>query len=192
MKAKLPAGDWLWPAIWLLPRDNEFGNWPASGEIDLMESRGNDASYPAEGNNMFGSTLHFGPDYTQDAYMKAHESYTLPSGSLADDFHVYGLYWDEDQLYTYIDEDSQRVLEVDFTTQSCWDLGEFPDYFANPWVNEPNSAPFNREYYIIMNVAAGGTNGYFPDGVGGKPWTDASPTAVNDFYSAQSTWYQTW
>lgn len=46
VKAKLPKGDWLWPAIWLLPRHNEYGNWPASGEIDIMESRGN-VGYPA-------------------------------------------------------------------------------------------------------------------------------------------------
>lgn len=41
VRARLPKGDWLWPAIWLLPRWNNYGNWPASGEIDLMESRGN-------------------------------------------------------------------------------------------------------------------------------------------------------
>ena len=42
IKAKLPKGDWLWPAIWMLPAHNEYGQWPASGEIDIMESRGND------------------------------------------------------------------------------------------------------------------------------------------------------
>ena len=45
-KDKLLNGDWLWPAIWLLPRHNEYGNWPASGEIDIMESRGN-VGHPA-------------------------------------------------------------------------------------------------------------------------------------------------
>ena len=51
IKAKLPKGDWLWPAMWLLPTNNEYGNWPASGEIDIMESRGNAASYPSGGVN---------------------------------------------------------------------------------------------------------------------------------------------
>ncbi len=46
VKAKLPKGKWLWPAIWLLPRHQEYGGWPASGEIDIMESRGN-VGYPA-------------------------------------------------------------------------------------------------------------------------------------------------
>ena len=47
VKAKLPKGDWLWPAIWMLPKFNEYGEWPASGEIDIMESRGN-VNYPKE------------------------------------------------------------------------------------------------------------------------------------------------
>ena len=63
IKAKLPKGDWLWPAIWLLPTKQEYGMWPASGEIDIMESRGNSASYPIGGNNAFGSTLHWGVNY---------------------------------------------------------------------------------------------------------------------------------
>ncbi len=40
ISAKLPRGDWIWPAMWLLPEDQAYGTWPASGEIDLMESRG--------------------------------------------------------------------------------------------------------------------------------------------------------
>ena len=47
-------------AIWMLPTSNQYGGWPASGEIDIMESRGNPASYTAGGVNAFGSTLHFG------------------------------------------------------------------------------------------------------------------------------------
>ena len=53
-------GDWLWPAFWLLPKDGAYGTWPASGEIDIMESRGNAPGYPGGGVNAFGSTLHWG------------------------------------------------------------------------------------------------------------------------------------
>ena len=42
VRAKIPRGDWLWPAIWMMPKNAQYGNWPASGEIDIMESRGND------------------------------------------------------------------------------------------------------------------------------------------------------
>jgi beta-glucanase (GH16 family) len=41
VEAKLPRGDWIWPAVWLLPEDDAYGRWPASGEIDMLESRGN-------------------------------------------------------------------------------------------------------------------------------------------------------
>jgi len=74
VKAKLPKGDWLWPAIWMLPRYNEYGQWPASGEIDIMESRGN-VNYPREfggGPETFGSTMHWGPDYSTNQYTKTH------------------------------------------------------------------------------------------------------------------------
>ena len=59
VSAKLPIGDWLWPAIWLVPRYNAYGAWPASGEVDIMESRGNGVDYPAGGHNSVGSTLHW-------------------------------------------------------------------------------------------------------------------------------------
>mmetsp|Transcript_10882 Transcript_10882/g.21273 ORF Transcript_10882/g.21273 Transcript_10882/m.21273 type:complete len:377 (+) Transcript_10882:879-2009(+) len=191
VKAKLPKGDWLWPAIWLLPSHNEYGGWPASGEIDIMESRGNAPGYPAGGNNMYASTLHWGPDWAHNQYPKTHASYTHPS-SLADDFHVYGLYWDENELYTYFDDPSNKVLQVDFTQQSFWDRGQFSSNFANPWVGQPNSAPFNTEFHLIINLAIGGTNGYFPDGQGNKPWSDMDQHSVNAFHNTAGAWYPTW
>ena len=46
VRARLPKGDWIWPAIWMLPTDYVYGPWPMSGEIDIMEARGNSPSYP--------------------------------------------------------------------------------------------------------------------------------------------------
>ncbi|CAM9110596.1 unnamed protein product [Discosporangium mesarthrocarpum] len=65
IRAKMPRGDWLWPALWLLPEDSVYGPWPRSGEIDLCEARGNNRSYVSNegepwGINTFASTLHFG------------------------------------------------------------------------------------------------------------------------------------
>jgi hypothetical protein len=48
VKAKLPVGDWLWPAIWMLPENDTYGPWPLSGEIDIMESRGNGVEYAGQ------------------------------------------------------------------------------------------------------------------------------------------------
>jgi len=50
------------------------------------------------------------------------------------------------------------------------------------------SAPFNQPYYLIFNVAVGGTNGYFPDGECGKQWSDTDPHAPNAFWNAESAW----
>ena len=68
IKAQLPKGDFLWPAIWMLPESESYGGWPSSGEIDIMESRGNDASCEAGGNNKFASTLHWGPAWDANGY----------------------------------------------------------------------------------------------------------------------------
>lgn len=73
-----------------------------------------------------------------------------------------------------------------------WERGGFGDDQLNPWRNEPNAAPFNREFFLIMNVAAGGTNGYFPDGICGKPWANSSGAAANDFWNSRGAWYPTW
>ena len=105
--------------------------------------------------------------------MKTHAEFTLKNGkTLFDDFHVYGLYWDDKTLYTYFDDDSNRVLTVDFTKMSMWQYGAFPSSYENPWRGRGNNAPFDQEFFILMNVAVGGTNAYFPDGQGGKPWTN--------------------
>jgi len=74
-----------------------------------------------------------------------------------------------------------------------FEFGGFPKEVSNPWKydGEPN-APFNQEFYLVFNVAVGGVAGYFPEGQCGKPWSDKSPTAVNDFYNNKGSWYPTW
>jgi len=191
IRAKLPRGDWLWPALWLLPTFNAYGDWPASGEIDIVESRGN-TNYQAGGVNQFGSTLHWGPFWPYDPYEQTHAAYTLPNGDFADDFHVFGLIWCNTSIITYLDTPSNVVLNVSIS-QSFWDRGGWQNTnYDNPWAAGDISAPFDQEFYIIFNVAVGGTGGYFPDGVGSKPWSNSDPHAVNAFWKAASEWYQTW
>ncbi|KAG9618885.1 putative beta-1,3-glucan-binding protein, partial [Aureobasidium melanogenum] len=76
VEAKLPAGDWLWPAIWMLPKDDVYGAWPRSGEIDIMESRGNNHTYAQGGNNVMSSTLHWGPNSANDGWWLNNNKHT--------------------------------------------------------------------------------------------------------------------
>jgi beta-glucanase (GH16 family) len=192
VKAKLPVGDWLWPAIWMLPRYDAYGSWPASGEIDIMESRGN-INYPPGGVDSYGSTLHFGPFWPLDPWQKAHRNYQLPSGTFHDAFHVFGLYWDESGIYTYLDNPNNRMMSVNFTEMSFWQRGGWDkSKFGNPWQGRSNSAPFDQKYYLSINLAVGGTGDYFPDGVGNKPWSNSNPQAMSAFYDKISAWYPTW
>lgn len=90
--AKLPKGDWLWPAIWMMPTDSAYGEWPRSGEMDIMESRGNGVEYPG-GRNVYYTTLHWGPSSVLDTYWKTMAVRTQRRGDFTDSFHTYGLEW---------------------------------------------------------------------------------------------------
>lgn len=185
VRAKLPKGDWIWPAIWMLPKYNAYGQWPASGEIDIVESRGNGCE---GGRKSFGSTLHFGPGYPYDPWEIAHKDFTH-TADLSDDFHLYGLEWNEKGIKTTFD--GKTVLDFPFD-QDLFTKGKFP-HIDNPWKYETDlSAPFNQEFYLIFNVAVGGTNSYFPDGWCNKPWSNNDPRAPNTFYNTKSQWYPTW
>lgn len=59
------------------------------------------------------------------------------------------------------------------------------------WTQRPNT-PFDQEFYLILNVAVGGTNGFFVDGVGNKPWVDNNPAAPRAFWNSVGSWYKTW
>lgn len=199
VRAKMPYGDWLWPAIWMMPAHNSYGQWPASGEIDIAESRGNDVPGKGFGVDTYFSTLHWGPNFDTNGFKTTTKTLTLPGGrKFSDEFHVFGLYWDEDQLYTYLDDPKNVVFSIQFT-KSFWDRGQsIPSWskankkLFNPWRARPRAAPFDQEFYLILNCAVGGTMNYFPDSVAGKPWSDKSPTAVRDFYNAKSQWMKTW
>jgi hypothetical protein len=136
--------------------------------------------------------LHWGPDWTQNQYNKTHAVYTHNNGTLADDFHIYGLYWDDKQLYTYIDNDSKRVLQLNQSDKTYWEKSGITNR-ENPWQYSPNKcAPFDSDFYIIINLAVGGVAGYFPDGVDGKPWADLSQRASSEFYDNKGSWFNTW
>ncbi|CAK4083291.1 unnamed protein product [Aphanomyces euteiches] len=213
VKTKLPQGDWLWPGIWMMAKDNRYGPWPSSGELDIMESRGNGPMYTDDkgdpiGNNRFSACFHFGPAWNKDGYpLAVNDTKALPNNrSYGNEFHTFGFYWDDEEMYAYVDTPDQIVTRVvDYGKKSFWDIGiEAKAWNASDSYNNfqdgPINAPFDQEMYLIMNVAVGGTSiakgfldsGYFPDDRGGKPWhTNDSYPAAN-FYHQKEKWFPSW
>ena len=91
VRAKLPYGQGLWPAIWMLPTDWVYGGWPASGEIDIMEELGQQA------NKVYG-TVHYGTPHQQQG-----GNYTLQNGYFLSDFHVFACEWDSSTISFFVD-----------------------------------------------------------------------------------------
>ncbi|KAI5778693.1 concanavalin A-like lectin/glucanase domain-containing protein [Geopyxis carbonaria] len=198
VRAKMPAGKWLWPAIWMLPEKNTYGDWPASGEIDIMETRGNDASYPQGGNDIMSSTLHWGPDPANDAWWRTNVKHKALHTTYAGKYHTFGIEWSENYIFTYVDS---RLLQVLFTNfnQRLWERGNFPianqngTRYIDPWAKTGNpNTPFDHPFYLILNVGVGGTNGWFENGKDDKPWVDGSGAERKDFWDKRDEWLPTW
>ncbi|KAK9362669.1 concanavalin A-like lectin/glucanase domain-containing protein [Lipomyces starkeyi] len=173
VRAKLPQGDWLWPAIWMLPKDSVYGVSPASGEIDICESRGHDHTYPVGGVNVMSSTLHWGPAFGLDKYCKTTSGVRLTHSTFADGFHTFGLEWNQHYIMTYLDGHGSTVFD--------------------PWPAADSQAPFDQDFYLVLDVAVGGTNGWFPDDQADKPWSNGGrQMAMNSFWNARDKWQPTW
>jgi len=144
-RIKLPGGQGLWPAFWLLSQDSPLGSWAATGEIDVMEAINLGGS---GGNEVFG-TLHYGGEFPANVFSG---SGTDVATDATADFHDYAIEWDADEIRWYVD----NVL---YATQNSWyseagttsPLGEYP-------------APFNQAFHILLNVAVGGNLPGSPDG----------------------------
>jgi len=197
--AKTAKGDWLWPAIWMMPQDDVYGEWPRSGEIDIAEFRGNNYKYP-EGRDFVSSTLHWGPNYQADGYINTHGTNFVRRTDFASSWHTFGLMWTEDYIFLYLDNRLKQVMY--FKTHkkdTFWNKGKFNGMTTsngtlveNPWVGGGHNAPFDQSFYLILNVAVGAQNGWFFDGEGNKPWVDGSDFAGRDFWNAKDEWLPTW
>lgn len=196
--ATLPEGDWLWPAIWMLPANDTYGIWPNSGEIDIAESRGNNFTYPLGGNNIIGSTLHWGPTPDTDAWWRTTSKRAAVHTTYSTRPYTFGMEWSESYIFTYVDSRLLQVPYFDFSGD-LWSRGNFPPAdpkgtrLIDPWSQTGRaSTPFDSDFYLVLNLAVGATNGWFEDGVGGKPWVDGSSTAKRDFWDAQDQWLPSW
>jgi beta-glucanase (GH16 family) len=130
VRAKVPTGRGFWPAFWLLPTDDVYGTWAASGEIDVLEVVGH------EPQRVHG-TLHYGG--TWPANNSSSASFVLPGGStFADDFHVFAAEWEPGQVRWYVDG-------VQYAARSAW------------WsAGGPYPAPFDQRFHVLLNLAVGG------------------------------------
>lgn len=182
----------------MMPEKDTYGPWPASGEIDILESRGNDWEYKQGGNNIASSALHWGPDPGNDAWWRTNNKRQALKTTYADSFHTFGLEWNEKYLFTYINSRLLQVLYTNFD-ERMWKRGNFPEANSNGtrlqdiWSETGRkNTPFDTYFYLIINVAVGGTNGWFEDGRSSKPWLDGSPNAKKDFWDARDEWLPTW
>lgn len=144
-RAKLPTGQGVWPALWMLPQEDHYGTWPASGEIDVMEARGQEPT------KVLG-TLHYGAKWPANTH--SGNDFVFPKNGTIADFHTYSVEWEPGEIRWAVDG------EV-YAKQSFWwsssktdgNKGASPKQESdlNAW-----PAPFDRPFYLIMNVAVGG------------------------------------
>lgn len=123
VRAKLPSGGGTWPAIWMLGENYATNPWPACGEIDIMEHKGNDQ-------NKILATLHL-PGNSGGGGISGNT--TVPGVST--DFHIYSCEWSETSIKFFVD-------------------GTLFHSYANS-----AATPFNADFFLILNVAMGGTFG---------------------------------
>ncbi len=126
-RLKLPLGQGLWPAFWLLGADYASNPWPACGEIDIMEYRG-------QSPRIVHGSLH-GPGYSGGSAIT--HPFQAPRGDFASDFHVFAVDWDESSIR----------WSVDGTTYATATPADLPA--GATWV-------FGHPFFVILNVAVGG------------------------------------
>ncbi|MEP2776796.1 MAG: glycoside hydrolase family 16 protein [Luteolibacter sp.] len=133
IRAKMPSGQGIWPAVWMLPTDSKYGMWAACGEIDIIESRGS-AVHETTG------ALHFGGPWPRNTHL-AH-AYDFPGEDTAEDFHVYALEWSADEIKWFVDGKLCKARSKE-------------EWFSESAKDDPN-APFDQAFHLIINVAVDG------------------------------------
>jgi beta-glucanase (GH16 family) len=142
-RIKLPYGQGIWPAFWMLGNDIDAAGWPQCGEMDIMENIGREPS-------IIHGTIH-GPGYSGGDGISS--SFSLPGGRrFADDFHTFAIEWEPNVVRFYCD----GIL---YSTRTPADLPA-----GRSWV-------FNHPFFVILNVAVGGGWPGSPDATTGFPQT---------------------
>ncbi len=135
-RISLPEGQGLWPAFWMLPKSLEYGVWAASGEIDIMEARGRNI-YEVDG------TIHYGKQWPNNVYSGS--SYRFPQSEDITGMHIYSIEWEPGEIRWYVDGNL-------YHTENNWYSKGNNEMFDYTF-----PAPFDQEFYILLNLAVGGT-----------------------------------
>lgn len=141
IRARLPQGQGTWPAIWMLPADDAYGPWAASGEIDILETVNLGAACsecPGGKDDRVLGTLHFGGSPPHNTHL-GEELFYPPI--LDGKFHTFGLTWEPDKMVWSVDGKPYATRTSD------------------EWYSENSRsarAPFDRPFYLILNLAVGG------------------------------------
>lgn len=148
VRALLPEGQGTWPAIWMLPTDEIYGEWALSGEIDILEAvnLGAECRECRGGveNRMFG-TLHFGGAWPENRY--ENRNTTLPTGPEGEQvWHDFAIEWSEGRIEWFLNGESYGYL----TPRRWRTTSDVPEARGN------RNAPFDQRFYLILNLAIGG------------------------------------
>ncbi|CAG2105367.1 unnamed protein product [Medioppia subpectinata] len=165
VSARLPKGKHLWPAVWIMPTQNTYGNWPASGDIDIFQFRGQ-KSDTVEAKAQYGGPY---PNHTVSV------SPLTKFTDLSVGFHTFTFEWDETEMRWLVDGQQYFMVDVH---RDLWSHKGVDPYTQI-------GQPFDKPFYLILNVAVGGD--YFPVDVYGpqvtpeeaKQWP--KPTMEVDF-----------
>ncbi len=143
IRAVLPKGQGIWPALWMLGSNFSTVGWPRCGEIDIMEMVGGSPSSAGKNNTVHG-TLHWYDEIQSQNVCTCVPggSHTLSSGLFADKFHVFSLVWNETTITWYVDDVEFHVINIT------------PSHMTE----------FHEEFFFIFNVAVGGNWPGSPDG----------------------------
>lgn len=147
VRAKVPAGQGTWPAVWMMPDQPAYGSWPRSGEIDILEAVNIGAKCKTceggRGENRTISALHFGDFAPQNLYVDGRAA--LPDLALpSDDFHIYAVEWGEGLIRFMVDDRVHLTVTAD-----QWKT-------ASPRAKGRPAAPFDQPFYLMANLAVGG------------------------------------
>jgi beta-glucanase (GH16 family) len=126
IRAKIPGGKGTWPAIWMLPTDNAYGAWPASGEMDIMEHVGYDPY------NIY-VTMHTG---AYNHILNTQKGVTIGLLTALSDYHTYRIDWTPVSVTAFIDDAQVMVFKNEGTGYMAW--------------------PFDKRFHLMLNTAVGG------------------------------------